>query len=68
MARRHPTSDPSPTGSAWDSALQRSAAATRLPDGWVLLAADPSADGQAVRQQLRRIPDGMAVPLDEAMR
>ena len=47
----------------------RSAAATRLPDGWVLLAPDPaSADGQAVRQQLRRIPDGMAVPLDEAMR
>ena len=48
---------------------QRSAAATRLPDGWILLAPDPASDdGQAVRQQLRRIPDGMAVPLDEAMR
>ena len=47
----------------------RSAAATRLPDGWILLAPDPaSADAQAVRRQLRRIPDGMAVPLDEAMR
>ena len=69
MARRHPTSDPSPTGSASGLGPQRSAAATRLPDGWILLAPDPaSADGQAVRQQLRRIPDGMAVPLDEAMR
>ena len=48
---------------------QRSAAATRLPDGWILLAPDPASDdGQAVRQQLRRIPDGMAVPLDEAIR
>jgi hypothetical protein len=47
----------------------RSAAATRLPDGWILLAPDPaSADGRTVHPQLRRIPDGMAVPLDEAMR
>ena len=69
MARRHPTSVPSPTGSVWDSAHSASAAATRLPEGWILLAPDPtSADGQAVRGQLRRIPDGMTVPFDEAMR
>jgi hypothetical protein len=47
----------------------RSAGATRLPEGWILLAPDPaSADGPAARRQLRRIPDGMTVPLDEAMR
>ncbi len=60
---------PIPDGLGLGLGPGRSAAATRLPDGWVLLAPDPaSADGQAVRQQLRRIPDGMAVPLDEAMR
>ena len=60
---------PIPDGLGLGLGPGRSAAATRLPDGWILLAPDPaSADGQAVRQQLRRIPDGMAVPLDEAMR
>jgi hypothetical protein len=60
---------PVPDGLGLGLGPQRSAAATRLPDGWILLAPDPaSADGRAVRQQLRRIPDGMAVPLDEAMR
>ena len=60
---------PIPHGLGLGLGPQRSAAATRLPDGWILLAPDPAtADGQAVGLQLRRIPDGMAVPLDEAMR
>jgi hypothetical protein len=60
---------PIPDGLGLGLGPQGSGAVTRLPDGWVLLAPDPaSADGQAVRRQLRRIPDGMAVPLDEAMR
>jgi hypothetical protein len=60
---------PIPDGLGLGLGPGRSAAATRLPEGWILLAPDSaSADGQAVRQQLRRIPDGMAVPLDEAMR
>lgn len=45
-------------------------AATRLPDGWVLLAPDgrlPS-DGRPAGSQLRHIPDGATVPLDEATR
>ena len=48
----------------------RAAAATDLPIGWVLLApdgrlpADPSADPP----QLRHVPDGSTVPLDEALR
>ena len=42
----------------------------RLPAGWVLLAPDGrvSPTRPAVRPQLRRIPDGMTVPFDEAMR
>jgi hypothetical protein len=45
-------------------------AATRLPPGWVLLApagrlpAEPTTPGPL----LRRIPDGLTVPLDEATR
>jgi hypothetical protein len=47
----------------------RSTAATRLPDGWILLGPDPASPGrQAIRGQLRRVPDGMTVPFDEAMR
>jgi len=44
--------------------------ATRLPPGWVLLAPDVGAapDGPIARQQLRRVPDGLAVPLEEATR
>ncbi len=60
---------PIPDGLGLGFGPGRSPAATRLPDGWILLAPDPtSADGQTVRQQLRRIPDGMTVPFDEAMR
>ena len=60
---------PIPDGLGLGLGAGRSAAATRLPDGWVLLDPEPtSAGGQAVRQQLRRIPDGMTVPFDEAMR
>jgi len=45
-------------------------AATRLPDGWVLLAPDGRlpADGRTSQLRLRRIPDGLTVPFDEAMR
>jgi hypothetical protein len=48
----------------------RAGAATRLPPGWVLLAQDGRlpANDPAQRAQLRRIPDGLAVPLDEAPR
>jgi hypothetical protein len=45
-------------------------AATLVPDGWVLLALDgrlPTAS-TSLRPQLRRIPDGITVPLDEAIR
>ncbi len=55
--RLHPTPD-------------RAAAATRLPSGWVLLAVDGRlpADGPANRTQLRHVPDGTSVQLDEVTR
>ena len=61
---------PIPDGLGLGLGPARSAAATRLPDGWVLLdrRRPRPPTGTAVRQQLRRIPDGMTVPLDEAMR
>ena len=59
---------PIPEGLGLGFGAGHSAAATRLPEGWILLAPDTSPDGRAVRQQLRRIPDGMAVPFDEVMR
>jgi hypothetical protein len=45
-------------------------AATRLPPGWVVLAPDGRlpADGRTGNPQLRRIPDGLTVQLDEAAR
>jgi hypothetical protein len=48
----------------------RGASATRLPPGWVLLAPDGrlSVDPTDHRPQLRHIPDGATVPLDEATR
>jgi hypothetical protein len=48
----------------------RSSAATALPDGWVLLAPDGrlSTDPSTPRPQLRHVPDGSTVPLDEALR
>jgi hypothetical protein len=48
----------------------RADAATSLPAGWVLLAQDgrlPS-DPADDRPQLRHVPDGSTVPLDEALR
>ena len=44
--------------------------ATRLPAGWVLLAPDGRlpVDPTDHRPQLRHIPDGTTVPLDEATR
>jgi hypothetical protein len=60
---------PIPDGLGLGLGPQRSAPATRLPQGWVLLAPDPTSAGdRSVRQQLRRIPDGTTVPLDEAIR
>jgi hypothetical protein len=43
---------------------------TRLPAGWVLLAPDGRlpADRSTDRPQLRHLPDGVTVPLDEAPR
>ncbi len=48
----------------------QAAAATRTPRGWVLLAPEARipADGHSGHPQLRRIPDGTTVPLDEVSR
>jgi hypothetical protein len=48
----------------------RADAATDLPLGWVLLAPDGRlpADPNTDRPQLRHVPDGSTVPLDEALR
>jgi hypothetical protein len=48
----------------------RADAATDLPAGWVLLAPDGRlpVDPSAARPQLRHVPDGSTVPLDEALR
>ena len=48
----------------------RADAAVRLPAGWILLAADGRIpDGNSPpRPQLRHVPDGVTVPLDEAPR
>jgi len=48
----------------------RADAATDLPVGWVLLAPDGRlpVDPNADRPQLRHVPDGTTVPLDEALR
>ena len=50
------------------SAVQ-AAAATRMPAGWVLLVPDGRlpADGHPHRSQLRHVPGGTTVPLDEAV-
>ena len=59
-----------PDGLRLQPSAIRAGAATDLPLGWVLLApdgrlpADPSSD----RPQLRHVPDGSTVPLDEALR
>ena len=48
----------------------RAGAATTLPPGWVLLAPDGRlpADASTDRPQLRHVPDGLTVQLDEALR
>ena len=48
----------------------RAGSATTLPAGWVLLAPDGRlpADGSTDRPQLRHVPDGLTVQLDEALR
>lgn len=59
-----------PAGYRLHATPDRSGSATQLPFGWILLAPDgrlPAADG-SLRPQLRHIPDGMTVPLDEAAR
>ena len=59
-----------PEGLRLQPSATRADAATDLPVGWVLLAPDgrlpayPTAD----RPQLRHVPDGLTVPLDEALR
>lgn len=59
-----------PDGLRLHASLARGDVATRLPAGWVLLAPDGGlpADGRSGQLRLRRIPDGLTVPLDEAMR
>jgi|GEM_PF-1354199 len=48
----------------------RAESATRLPAGWIVLAPDGRLppDGRSGHPQLRHIPDGITVPLDEAAR
>jgi hypothetical protein len=48
----------------------RAGAATRLPSGWALLSADGriAVDGPADHGQLRHVPDGASVQLDEVIR
>ena len=48
----------------------RAGAATTLPAGWVLLAPEGRlpADATTDRPQLRHVPDGSTVQLDEALR
>lgn len=61
---------PLPGGLELHATSTRADAATRIPAGWVLLAPDGRipADRSAVRPQLRHIPDGVTVPLDEVTR
>lgn len=48
----------------------QAASGTRLPAAWILLAPEGGvpAEGSSHRPQLRQIPDGATVPLDEAVR
>lgn len=59
-----------PPGLRLEPSPVHAAAATRLPDGWVLLAPDGRLpiDGTTDRPQLRHVPDGSTVTLDEALR
>jgi hypothetical protein len=59
-----------PDGLRLQSAPAQAASSTRVPPGWVLLAPEGRlpADGRSGRPELRRIQDGLAVPLDEAPR
>lgn len=61
---------PVPDGLRLHPSAVRADAATRLPPGWVLLAPDGRmpADGAPDRPQLRHVPDGSTIPLDEALR
>jgi hypothetical protein len=61
---------PLPDDLGLEASTVASAAATRLPPGWILLAPDGRlpTDPSAPRPKLRHIPDGTTVPLDEAAR
>ena len=61
---------PLPDGLELHATSSRTDAATRIPAGWVLLAPDGRlpADRSAHRPQIRHIPDGITVTLDEAAR
>lgn len=59
-----------PDGLGLHPAAVHAGAAIRLPPGWILLAPNGRlpADRATHRSQLRHIPDGLTVPLDEATR
>lgn len=59
-----------PTGLRLEPSAVQAAAATRLPAGWVLLAPDGRIpiDAPDDRSQLRHVPDGSTVTLEEALR
>ena len=70
MARARSISGRSPTTFGSIPSAVRAGAATNLPAGWVLLAPDGRlpADASTDRPQLRHVPDGSTVQLDEALR
>jgi len=61
---------PIPDGLRLHATPDRTDAATRLPSGWALLASDGriAVDGPADHGQLRHVPDGASVQLDEVIR
>jgi len=61
---------PLPDGLGLHPGAVGAGAGTLVPDGWVLLAPDGRlpVESTSLRPQLRRIADGVTVPLDEAIR
>jgi hypothetical protein len=59
-----------PAGFRLHASADRSGSATRLPSDWILLAPDGRlpATATTLRPQLRHLPDGATVPLDEVAR
>ena len=61
---------PLPPGLRLHATLDRAGSATKVPIDWVLLAPEGrlQIDGTSLRPQLRHLPDGVTVQLDEVVR